>query len=58
VGTPMWPGYALRSLGLLAAVAAVLVLMGGEIQINPICCGAISPYIGTNGAQPDCTSAG
>ncbi len=54
VGTPMWPGYALRSLGLFAAVAAVLVLMGGLIQINPIWLwGAYHPYIGTNGAQPD-----
>ena len=54
VGTPMWPGYALRSLGLFAAVAAVLVLMGGLIQINPIWLwGQYHPYIGTNGAQPD-----
>ncbi len=54
VGTPMWPGYALRSLGLFAAVAAVLVLMGGLIQINPIWLwGPYHPYIGTNGAQPD-----
>jgi ubiquinol-cytochrome c reductase cytochrome b subunit len=54
VGTPMWPGYALRSLGLFAAVAAVLVLMGGLIQINPMWLwGAYHPYIGTNGAQPD-----
>ncbi len=54
VGTPLWPGYALRSLGLLAAVATVLVLMGGLIQINPIWLwGPYHPYIGTNGAQPD-----
>ncbi len=54
VGTPMWPGYALRSLGLFVAVAAVLVLMGGLIQINPIWLwGPYHPYIGTNGAQPD-----
>ena len=54
VGTPMWPGYALRSLGLFAAVAAVLVLMGGLIQINPVWLwGPYHPYIGTNGAQPD-----
>ncbi|HEY5194967.1 MAG TPA: cytochrome b [Solirubrobacteraceae bacterium] len=54
VGTPMWPGYALRSLGLFAAVAAVLMLMGGLIQINPIWLwGPYHPYIGTNGAQPD-----
>ncbi len=32
----MWPGYALRSLGWFAAVAAVLVLLGGLVQINPI----------------------
>jgi ubiquinol-cytochrome c reductase cytochrome b subunit len=54
VGTPMWPGYALRSLGLFAAVGAVLVLMGGLIQINPIWLwGPYHPYVGTNGAQPD-----
>jgi ubiquinol-cytochrome c reductase cytochrome b subunit len=54
VGTPAWPGYALRSLGLLMLVAAVLVLMGGLIQINPIWLwGPYHTYIGTNGAQPD-----
>ncbi|HEX3910110.1 MAG TPA: cytochrome b [Solirubrobacteraceae bacterium] len=54
VGTPMWPGYALRSLGLFAAVAAVLVLMGGLIQINPVWLwGPYHVYVGTNGAQPD-----
>jgi ubiquinol-cytochrome c reductase cytochrome b subunit len=54
VGTPMWPGYALRSLGLLAAVTATLVLMGGLIQINPVWLwGPYHPYLGTNGAQPD-----
>jgi ubiquinol-cytochrome c reductase cytochrome b subunit len=54
VGTPMWPAYALRSLGLFAAVAAVLVLLGGLVQINPVW--QWGPYeIGrsTNGAQPD-----
>ena len=35
-------------------VAAVLVLMGGLIQINPIWLwGPYHTYIGTNGAQPD-----
>lgn len=54
VGTPMWPGYALRSLGLFMAVAAVLVLMGGLIQINPVWLwGPYHTYVGTNGAQPD-----
>jgi ubiquinol-cytochrome c reductase cytochrome b subunit len=54
VGTPLWPGYALRSLGLLFAVASILVLMGGLIQINPIWeWGPYEPDLSTNGAQPD-----
>ena len=54
VGTPMWPAYALRSLGLLLAVAAVLFLIGGLIQINPIWqWGPYHPYLSENGAQPD-----
>jgi len=54
VGTPMWPGYALRSFGWLCAVAAMLVLLGGLVQINPIWqWGPYEPYQGTNGAQPD-----
>jgi ubiquinol-cytochrome c reductase cytochrome b subunit len=54
VGTPLWPGYALRSLGLMFAVAAVLVLLGGLVQVNPIWqWGPYEPALGTNGAQPD-----
>ncbi len=54
VGTPMWAGYALRSLGWLAAVAAVLVLLGGLVQINPIFqWGPYETWRSTNGAQPD-----
>jgi ubiquinol-cytochrome c reductase cytochrome b subunit len=54
VGLPMWPGYALRSLGLLLATAAVLVALGGLVQVNPIWqWGPYEPYYGTNGAQPD-----
>jgi ubiquinol-cytochrome c reductase cytochrome b subunit len=54
IGTPMWPAYALRSMGLFAFVAAVLFLLGGLIQINPIWLwGPYHTYIGTNGAQPD-----
>src|SRR5205807_6635483 len=54
VGTPMWPGDALRSLGLLFAVAAILFLVGGLIQINPIWqWGPYHPYLSENGAQPD-----
>jgi ubiquinol-cytochrome c reductase cytochrome b subunit len=54
VGTPLWPGYALRSAGLLAGVAAVLFLLGGLVQINPIWqWGPYEIYNGENGAQPD-----
>src|SRR5205814_6961450 len=54
VGIPAYPGYAPRTLGLLSAVTAVLFLLGGLVQINPIW--LWGPYHiaqGTNGAQPD-----
>src|SRR5205823_5055392 len=54
VGIPTFPGYAPRSLGLFFSVAAVLFLLGGLVQINPIW--LWGPYHiaqGTNGAQPD-----
>jgi ubiquinol-cytochrome c reductase cytochrome b subunit len=54
VGTPMWPAYALRSVGLMLAVAGVLFLLGGLVQINPIWqWGPYHPYLSENGAQPD-----
>ena len=54
VGVPTFPGQAPRSLGLFAAVAAVLFLLGGLVQINPIWLwGPYHTYLGTNGAQPD-----
>jgi ubiquinol-cytochrome c reductase cytochrome b subunit len=54
VGIPAWPGYALRSIGLMLAVAGVLFMMGGLIQINPIWLwGPYHTYQATNGAQPD-----
>ncbi|MCW2984142.1 MAG: ubiquinol-cytochrome c reductase cytochrome b subunit [Conexibacter sp.] len=54
VGSPLWPSYALRSLGLLAATAAILVLLGAFIQINPVWqWGPYEPWLGENGAQPD-----
>jgi ubiquinol-cytochrome c reductase cytochrome b subunit len=54
VGTPMWPGYALRSIGLLFTTAGVLFLLGGLIQVNPIWLwGPYEPYLSANGAQPD-----
>jgi ubiquinol-cytochrome c reductase cytochrome b subunit len=54
IGTPMWPAYALRALGMMLATAALLFLLGGLVQINPIWqYGPYQPYLGTNGAQPD-----
>jgi ubiquinol-cytochrome c reductase cytochrome b subunit len=54
IGVPAFPGQAPRSLGLMLAVAAVLVLMGAFIQINPVWLwGPYHVYSGTNGAQPD-----
>jgi ubiquinol-cytochrome c reductase cytochrome b subunit len=54
VGTPLWPGYALRSLGLLFAVTAVVTLLGGLVQVNPIWeWGPYEPDLSTSGAQPD-----
>jgi ubiquinol-cytochrome c reductase cytochrome b subunit len=54
VGVPAFPGQAPRSLGLLFATAAVLFLLGGLVQINPVW--QWGPYHlsdATNGAQPD-----
>jgi quinol---cytochrome-c reductase cytochrome b subunit len=54
VGTPLIPGYAPRSLGLACAVTAVLFLLGGLVQINPIWLwGPYHVADATNGAQPD-----
>jgi ubiquinol-cytochrome c reductase cytochrome b subunit len=54
VGAALWPAYALRSLSLFFAVVAVLVLLGGLVQINPVWLwGPYHPYAATNGAQPD-----
>jgi len=54
VGIPAFPGYAPRSIGLAFAVAAVLVLLGGLVQINPVWLwGPYHVAQGTNGAQPD-----
>jgi ubiquinol-cytochrome c reductase cytochrome b subunit len=54
VGVPTWPGQAPRSLGLMLAVAGVLFLLGGLVQINPIWLwGPYHVSDATNGAQPD-----
>jgi ubiquinol-cytochrome c reductase cytochrome b subunit len=54
VGVPTFPGQAPRSIGLFLTVAAVLVLLGGLVQINPIWLwGPYHVASATNGAQPD-----
>jgi len=54
VGTPMWAGYALRSIGLFLIVAGLLLLLGGLVQINPVWLwGPYETALSTNGAQPD-----
>jgi ubiquinol-cytochrome c reductase cytochrome b subunit len=54
VGVPAWPGYTFRTIGLALSVAAVLFLLGGLVQINPIWLwGPYHVSDATNGAQPD-----
>ncbi|MCA1843868.1 MAG: cytochrome b, partial [Actinobacteria bacterium] len=53
-GPKLWPTYALKSLGLFFAVAAVICLLGGLFQINPIW--LYGPYHAaqvSSPAQPD-----
>jgi ubiquinol-cytochrome c reductase cytochrome b subunit len=54
VGTPLFPGYLFRTLGLALAVSSVLFLLGGLVQINPVWqWGPFETSLSTNGAQPD-----
>jgi ubiquinol-cytochrome c reductase cytochrome b subunit len=54
VGVPLFPGQTPRSLGLFFAVAGLVVLLGGLVQINPIWqWGPFHTADSTNGAQPD-----
>jgi ubiquinol-cytochrome c reductase cytochrome b subunit len=54
VGSPLWPTYAAKSAGLFASVAAVLCLLGGLFQINPVWLyGPFKPAAVTTAAQPD-----
>jgi len=54
VGSELWPGYAAKSIGLFAAVAAVLAGLGGLAQINPIWLyGPFQPAAVSTAAQPD-----
>lgn len=54
VGSRLWPTYAVKSLGLLAIVIAVLAGLGGLFQINPVWLyGPFEPAAVTTAAQPD-----
>ena len=54
VGHQAVPGYAPRSLALAFATAAVLFLLGGLVQINPVWqWGPYEPGLSTSGAHPD-----
>ena len=54
IGVPLFPGQTPRSLALMFYVVAILFLLGGLVQINPIWqWGPFEPWLATNGAQPD-----
>ncbi len=54
VGLPFWPGQVFRSAGLFFLTAAVMTLVAGLIQINPVWLyGPYVPYVATVPAQPD-----
>jgi ubiquinol-cytochrome c reductase cytochrome b subunit len=54
IGVPTFPGQTPRSLALMFGTFALLFLLGGLIQINPVWqWGPYHTYLGENGAQPD-----
>lgn len=54
VGSRLWPTYAVKSLGLFFGVAAVLFILGGLVQVNPIWLyGPYDPASVSSPAQPD-----
>jgi ubiquinol-cytochrome c reductase cytochrome b subunit len=54
VGSRMWPTYATRSIALMLGTFAVLGLLGGLFQINPVWLyGPYDPSTVTTSAQPD-----
>ena len=54
VGSPLWPNYAMKSVGLGLAVFAVLAALGGLFQINPVWLyGPYDPTTVSSPAQPD-----
>jgi ubiquinol-cytochrome c reductase cytochrome b subunit len=54
IGSPLWPTYAAKSIGMGAFVAGVCALLGGLAQINPVWLyGPYEPAAVTTAAQPD-----
>jgi ubiquinol-cytochrome c reductase cytochrome b subunit len=54
VGSPLWPAYALKSVGLAFAVVAVLAALGALAQINPVWTyGPYDAWQVSSPAQPD-----
>src|SRR5215217_1777714 len=54
VGSKLWPTYATRSVDLFCAILAVLFVLGGLVQINPIWLyGPFEPSQVSSPAQPD-----
>jgi len=53
-GTPVWPKFALKSIGLMFVTWAVAAGLGGLAQINPVWLyGPFVPYSAPSPAQPD-----
>jgi len=53
-GSPLWPVYAMKSVGLGLMVAAVVALLGGLVQINAVWLyGPFMPSTVSSPAQPD-----
>ena len=54
VGSSLWPYYAMKSIGLLAATFAVIAFLGGLFTINPIWIyGPYDPWTSASPAEPD-----
>jgi ubiquinol-cytochrome c reductase cytochrome b subunit len=54
VGSSLWPYYTLKSVALMLAVFAMLALLGGFFEINPIWVyGPYDPWTVASPAQPD-----
>jgi ubiquinol-cytochrome c reductase cytochrome b subunit len=54
VGSPLWPNYSMKAIGLALIVFGVLALLGGLFQVNPVWIyGPFDPTTVSSPAQPD-----